>query len=125
MHESGELDDIVDVKHHLTFDDGLDLTKGRVEVRTKSGATYLIDADATAGGGYLAGAGYGGHHGQQRGRDHLEYDVYPLDGSVSPKTLDSALTDRLSSFDWDGTRGIGIFEFAHTRSSSYRYRASL
>ncbi|HEY2042285.1 MAG TPA: hypothetical protein VGH11_06360 [Jatrophihabitans sp.] len=125
MHESGELDDIVEVRHDLTFDDGLDLEKGRVEVQTKNGATYLIDADATAGGGYLAGAGYGGQHGKPLGRDHLEHDVYPLDGSVSPRTLDSALTDRLTSFDWDGVPGTGIFEFAHTRSSSYRYRPSL
>jgi hypothetical protein len=43
----------------------------------------------------------------------------------SPKTLDSALTDRLTSFDWEGTPGLGIFEFAHSLSSSYRYRPTL
>jgi hypothetical protein len=125
MHESGEVDGIVVVKHDLKFDDGLDLAMGRVEVRASSGATYLIDADASAGGGYMAGAGYGGHHGTPMGRDYVAHDVYRLDGSVSPRTLDSALTDRLATFSWEGTSGIGIFEFAHTRSTTYRYRPSL
>jgi hypothetical protein len=125
MHESGELDTILDVEHDLIFDDGLDLVSGRIRVTTAAGASYLISADARAGGGYMAGAGYGGHHGRPAGRDHVEHDVYKLDGSTSPATLDSALTDRLAVFDWDGSPGIGIFEFAHTRSRSYTYRPSL
>jgi hypothetical protein len=125
MHEDGTLDDITDVAHDLSFDDQLDLRSGTVRVRTASGQTYDIAADASAGGGYMAGGGYGDHHGKQLGRDHVEYDVYPLDGSVTPKTLDSALTDRLASFDWEGTAGVGIFEFAHTRSASYVYKPTL
>jgi hypothetical protein len=125
MHENGELDPIVDVRHDLRFDDALDLKSGTVEVRTESGASYVVDTDASAGGGYMAGGGYGGHHGRPMGRDHVEYDVYPLDGSVSPRTLDSALTDRLASFTWEGTPGRGIFEFALTRSSSYAYRPTM
>lgn len=125
MHEGGELDAIVDVRHDLTFDDGLDLVRGRVDVVTAGGARYLIDGDASAGGGYMAGAGYGGHHGKPMGRDHLEHDVYRLDGSISPKGLDSALTDRLTAFRWGEVVGSGIFEFAHTRSPSYTYRPSL
>jgi hypothetical protein len=125
MHTTGELDDIVDVRHDLSFTDGLDLRGGRVEVRTAAGAVYRVDADASAGGGFMAGAGYGGQHGRPMGLDHVEHDVYPLDGSVSPRTLDSALTDRLTAFTWDGTPGRGIFEFALTRSSSYAYRPSL
>jgi hypothetical protein len=35
------------------------------------------------------------------------------------------LTDRLCAFDLGGVAGSGIFEFALTRSSSYRYRPSL
>jgi hypothetical protein len=121
MHADGKLDTVVDVGHDLTFDDQLDLVSGRVTITTESGATYLIDADARAGGGYMAGGGYGGHHGKPMGRDHLEYDVYPLDGTVSPRSLDTSLTDRLASFMWDGRPGLGIFEFALTRSSSYAY----
>ncbi|CUU61145.1 hypothetical protein Ga0074812_1588 [Parafrankia irregularis] len=117
----GGLDPVVDVRHDLRFDDGLDLRSGTVEVATAAGRTYVIDCDASAGGGFLAGGGYGGQHGRPRGRDHLEHDTYPLDGAVSPRTLDTALTDRLTGFTWDGTAGTGIFEFAHSRSRSYVY----
>ncbi|MFD4972908.1 hypothetical protein [Streptomyces sp. NPDC058424] len=125
MHENGGLDPIVNVRHDLQFDDNLDLKTGTVEVTTESGAVYVVDTDASAGGGYMSGGGYGGHHGRPMGRDHIEHDVYPLDGSVSPRTLDSALTDRLASFTWNGTSGRGIFEFALTRSRSYTYRPTL
>jgi hypothetical protein len=125
MHESGELDAITAVRHDLVFDDGLDLATGTVEVSTKSGTAYRIAADASAGGGYLAGGGYDGRHGRPLGRDHLEYDIYPLDSSVSPRTLGTALTDRLTAFTWNGIRGYGIFEFAVTRSRSYAYRPTL
>ncbi|WP_338597020.1 hypothetical protein [Saccharopolyspora sp. SCSIO 74807] len=124
LHEHGVLDAVVDVRHDLRFD-GLDLRDGTVEVVTKRGTTYLIDVDATAGGGFMAGGGYGGHHGRRMGRDHLEHDTYPLDGSVHQRTLDSPLTDRLASYRWNGVRGTGIFEFALSRSTSYTYRPTL
>ncbi|MEU9449017.1 hypothetical protein [Streptomyces sp. NPDC048277] len=125
MYEDGRLDPITDVRHALRFDDGLDLKGGTVEVTAESGTVQVIDCDATAGGGYMAGAGYGGQHGRHLGRDHLEHDVYPLDGSVSPRTLDSPLTDRLTAFTCAGARGQGIFEFALTRSRSYTYLPTL
>ena len=124
MHESGELDTIIAVRHDLRFDDNLDLQDGTVEVAAKSGAVYRLAADA-ADGGYMAGGGYDGRHGRPLGRDHLEYDVYPLDGTVSPRTLGTALTDRLTAFTWDGEPGYGIFEFALTRSRSYTYQPTL
>jgi hypothetical protein len=125
MHTDGGLDTIVDVRHDLQFDGHLDLKSGLVEVTTESGVVYPIDTDASAGGGLMAGAGYGGHHGRPMGRDHLEHDVYPLDGSVTQRTLDSSLTDRLAAFSWNGTHGLGIFEFALSRSASYTYRPTL
>ncbi|WP_040795747.1 DUF7064 domain-containing protein [Nocardia higoensis] len=125
MAEDGTLDPIIDVRHALEFTDGLDLIGGQVEVRTASGRRHLMHADAGVGGGYMAGAGYGGHHGISHGLDHIESDRYPLDGSISPRTLDSALTDRLCAFDLDGVAGVGIFEFALSRSNSYRYQPSL
>ncbi|MGJ5670566.1 hypothetical protein QLG13_22260 [Rhodococcus aetherivorans] len=125
MHDDGRLDDITDVRHHLAFTAGNDLTSGTVEIVTAAGATYRVDADASAGGGYMAGGGYGGHHGKVRGRDFEEFDVYPLDGTAGPTTLDSALTDRCCTFEWNGQTGYGIFEFALSRSSSYAYRPSL
>lgn len=124
MFEDGSLDDVVDVRHALRFDD-LDLIAGTVKVTSASGESYLIDADATAGGGFMAGAGYGGHHGKVCGPDHIEYDVYPLDGSTTQRTLDTSLTDRLCRFTWNGKTGYGIFEFALSRSSQYVYKPTL
>lgn len=124
MHTDGRLDDIVDVRHALVLDD-LDLQGGTVQVTTASGEVMRIETDATAGGGYMAGGGYGGHHGEAKGVDHVEGEVYPLDGTVSQRTLDSSLTDRLAVFDWDGVKGSGIFEFALSRSSSYTYVPTL
>jgi hypothetical protein len=124
MHTDGVLDPIAEVRHDLSFSDQLDLVGGTVEVTTSRGMIYVVDVDATAGGGYMSGGGYGGQHGHPRGRNFVEHDVYPLDGSVTPKTVDSALTDRLATFNWDGNPGIGIFEFAHSRSASYIYRPS-
>lgn len=125
MHTDGTLDEISDVKHDLVFDDQLDLKAGLVKVTTVAGAVYAIDTDASAGGGLMAGAGYGGHHGKALGRDHVEGETWPLDGSVTQRTLDSSLTDRLCAFTWEGTAGSGIFEFALTRSSSYAYQPTL
>jgi hypothetical protein len=122
----GSVDQVVSIAHDLQFGDLLDLSAGRLRVTTASGAVYELDADASALGGYMAGGGYGEHHGEDHGDGHREFDVYPLDGSVGPMTLDSALTDRTALFtDAEGHRGVGIFEFARTRSASYAYRPTL
>lgn len=125
MHEDGTIDAVTDFRHDLQVTEGLDIASGTVLVATESGRHYRIGCDLGAGGGLMAGGGYGGHHGKLRGRDHLESDVYPLDGSVTPRSLDSSLTDRLTRFDWDGTAGSGIFEFALSRSGSYTYVPTL
>lgn len=125
MYEGGELDEIVDVAHDLDFDESGDLRSGWIVIRTAAGRELTAAVDASAGGGFMAGGGYGGHHGAQLGLDHVEYDRYPLDGSITPRTLDSALVDRLSRFSCDGEMGIGIFEFALTRSRSYQYRPNV
>jgi hypothetical protein len=124
MHTDGRLDAIVDVRHALVFED-LDLRSGLVQVSTAAGEVYRIATDAGAVGALMAAGGYGGHHGAARGRDHVEGEVWLLDGTVTQRTVDSSLTDRLAAFDWDGTPGSGIFEFALTRSSSYAYRPTL
>jgi hypothetical protein len=125
MHEDGMLDPVAAVRHDLRFDDALDLDGGTLEVTSAAGEVYHLAAAGCGRGGYMAGGGYDGRHGQPLGRDHLEADSYPLDGSVGPRTLGTALTDRLTSFTWNGTPGYGIFEFALTRSASYSYRPTL
>lgn len=121
MHTDGRLDPVVDVGHDLDFDQSLDLRSGAVEVITEA-TSYRITADASARGGLMAGGGYGGQHSSLPG---LEYDVYPLDGTITPRTAATSLTDRLCEFDWDGTDGVGILEFALTRSPSYTCRPTL
>lgn len=125
LHTDGAVDPIVDVRHDLDLDDGLDLRRGRLVVTTASGRVLDIGADGSAGGGFLSGGGYGGWHGKARGHDHLEHDTFLLDGSVSPRTLDMPLTDRPTRFTLDGETGAGILEFAVTRSPTYTYRPSL
>lgn len=125
MHEDGQVDDVTDAVHNFVFDQNNDLRHGTVQLTTEAGRSYRVDATSSVRGGYMAGGGYGGHHGKILGREHEEYDVYPLDGSVNAKTLDSALTDRCCEFHWDGQTGYGILEYALTRSPSYRYQPTL
>ncbi|WP_066520671.1 hypothetical protein [Curtobacterium ammoniigenes] len=130
VHADGRIDDIVDVRHNLRFDALQDLVGGSLAVTTASGLTLQLDATVGMRGGYMSGGGYGGAHGADRGRAHVEADVYPLDGSVGPRLLDTPLTDRAVRFTGrhaDGTAvaGSGIIEFAQTRSARYAYRATL
>lgn len=125
LHETGEADPVISVEHDLTFDANLDFRHGRLYITTAGGEQLEVHVDGTAGGGFLSGGGYGGWHGVPHGRDHLEHDMFPLDGSVSPRRLDMPLTDRPARFTSAGVSCAGVFEFAHTRSSSYTYRQSL
>ncbi|WP_448388379.1 DUF7064 domain-containing protein [Microbacterium aurum] len=125
MHTDGRIDPIVAVTHDFEFDEGLDLRGGRVVVITAGGESTEIDVDASLRGGYMAGAGYGGHHGVDHGAQWAMRDRYPLDGTVSPRSLDTPLTDRLAQFTRNGVAGSGIVEFAHSRSSSYAYRPTI
>jgi hypothetical protein len=124
----GSVTPIDSVQHALVFDDMFDLASARLRVRAGS-STYDLDADTSARGGYMAGGGYGDHHGESHGEGHHEFDVYRLDGTVGPRTLDSALTDRTTLFTaaapGGAERGVGIFEFARTRSPRYEYRPTL
>lgn len=125
LYENGDQDPIISVAHRLVFDDGLDFLRGELLLRTQAGHEYPLTVDGTSGGGFLSGGGYGGWHGKRHGRNHLSYDEFPLDGSVTPRNLDMPLTDRPAAFLMNGEKGTGVFEFAHTRSPRYNYRPSL
>ncbi|MGE4425729.1 MAG: hypothetical protein AB7G37_04670 [Solirubrobacteraceae bacterium] len=122
----GTDDPIVAGRHDLEFDADLDFVRGTIELDTESGRTVRLDADGTTGGGFLSGGGYGGWHGKRHGVDVVEHEAWTLGSSVTPRTLDTPLTDRPASFVRDGAvQGAGIFEFAVTRSPSYTYRSTL
>jgi len=125
---NGGVDPIVALGHSLAFDEHLETTGGRLDVRTESGRRLTLAVDARASrGGFLGGAGYGGWHGADHGPAHLEHDRWDLrDPELVPRALRYPLTDRLAAFtrheDGRTEHGAGIFEFAHSRSPAYRYR---
>ncbi|MBB6376928.1 hypothetical protein BKA01_004186 [Pseudonocardia eucalypti] len=126
----GGQDPLVEVGHRLEFADTLDCLGGTLALRTRSGRRLELRVDPTrARGGFLAGAGYGGFHGHDHGRDLVEHDRWDLrDPELVPRKIGYPLTDRLARFEAveDGRteEGAGIFEFAHSRSPAYRYRPS-
>jgi hypothetical protein len=124
LRTDGSVEPIVEVHHDLTFDDGLDFVSGVLEIRGANGPSDRIEVDGSSRGGYLSGGGYNGWHGRRHGLDHGEGETWPLDGSVSPRTLDVPLTDRPARFVVGDEVGRGVLEFALTRSRSYRYRPS-
>lgn len=128
LDEDGTVDRIVAVDHDLRFDSDLDTPGGRFMIRTSNGRVFDLEVDSSVTrGGFLAGAGYGSFHGRPHGPAHLEHDRWDLhDPRMVPRHLSYPLTDRLAAFTrtTDGAieAGAGIFEFAHSRSSSYRYQ---
>ena len=60
-------------------------------------------------------------HNQIANTDRFVATAGPL---AEDPAVQSALTDRLTEFRWDGTLGLGVLEFAHTRSRSYTYQPS-
>ncbi len=119
-------DPIVAGLHALELDAGLDCPRAAFAFTTASGRTLRLDVDGSAGGGFLSGGGYGGWHGRRRGRDVIEHEAWPLDGTVTARTLDTPMVDRPARFVLDGSvDGAGVFEFAVTRSARYVYRPSL
>jgi hypothetical protein len=111
------------VNHNLYLDSGDELVGGTLELRLDDRSMVNVEVTPSGRGVYMDGAGYGGWHGVRRGIDHVEHEVWSLD-SMSPRTLGSALVDKLCSFKVDGRDGRGVFELAVSRSSSFNYRPS-
>ncbi|HZZ48535.1 MAG TPA: hypothetical protein VFE65_16760 [Pseudonocardia sp.] len=124
------VDPITEVEHDLQFTDGLDLRGGSLLVTARSGRQVELTADASVnGGGFLLGGGYGSFHGVDHGAELLEHERWQLsDPALIPRDLSYQLTDRLTAFskveNGRTESGAGIFEFAHSRSSSYHYLPS-
>ena len=123
MREDGALDPIVTLAHALEFNASYEFQGGHFMLGFASGAQRRLDVTSTGRGILMQGAGYNGWHGVARGRDRVEFEEWPLDGSRSPRSLELGITDALCEFHCDGVRGTGISEYALTRSSAYAYRA--
>jgi len=123
--DDGSAAPIVSVAHRLSVDPGGELLHGRFELLTAAGETLELSCEATHRGLYMAGAGYGGWHGQRRAPGHLESEHWPLGAALSPRTLSLGLTDKACRFDGPDGTGAGIAELALSRSSNYTYRPTL
>lgn len=119
---SGPVARVTAVEHVLELDAEDELESGRVTLTVDSGEKLELVCSGETRGLYMAGGGYGGWHGVDRGPDHLEHERWTMDGDPSPRTLPLGLVDKPCSFTLDGRDGNGIFELALSRSSSYSYR---
>lgn len=122
MREDGTIDEIVDVRHDLTFDEGLGFVDGLLEIQLADAGAIMLTATSTGPGIYMSGAGIGGWHGQDHGPRCIEHEDWPLDGSLAPRDFDTSLCQALARFEMGDQRGIGVFEYGITRSRAYSYR---
>ena len=115
---------VVGFRHDLSFDGAGELESGLVQAELHDGRSFELSVRSLGRGLYMAGAGYGGWHGQARGV-HEEHDAFALDGSVSPRSLPLGLVDKLCAYSDGDREGFGVFELAASRSSSYTYRPTI
>jgi len=119
----GTKDAITAVRHRLDVDDALEVSTAHLEIETAAGRHISMDVDMPRHEvAYFAGGGYDGRHGKFVGRDHIATERWPLDGTLGPRSLGTPLSERLASFATGDHEGVGIFETAFSRSSSYTYR---
>lgn len=122
LRDSGLVGRVTAIEHVLELDPQDELESGRLTLTIEGGEELTLTCNGGARGLYMAGGGYGGWHGVDRGADHLEHERWTMDGGRSPRTLALGLVDKPCSFTLDGQEGSGIFELALSRSSSYSYR---
>lgn len=125
LREGGGAVRIVGVGHDLDLDAGAEVERATFRLELEDGRAIELRARATGRGLYMAGAGYGGWHGQDRGGQHQEHERWSLDGSRSPPTLSIGLTDKLCLFESGGRTAAGVLELALSRSPSYTYKPRL
>lgn len=124
MHADGRREPVVEILHDLSVGEDLEVAGGQLRVVTDV-ATYDLDAAMNPrGGGYLAGGGYDGRHGQWVGTDHVATERWDC-AAISLRAMGTPLTDRVATFACEWRRGTGVFETALSRSPSYAYRPTL
>ncbi|MBI2863472.1 MAG: hypothetical protein HYX94_02800 [Chloroflexi bacterium] len=115
---------IVDLRHSVSFDrDDREHTGGRLMVVDSRGQGYRLLSKQLSRGVYLQGAGYGGWHGQDRGRYHVEHEYWDLTRPDFFRSLGFPMYDQLAEFEYEGEKSVGIFEAGFSRSQAYEYKA--
>jgi hypothetical protein len=125
MRRDGTIERVTAVRHDVTFGEDFEVREGRLEVDLADGGVRAFSFASTGRGIYMTGGGYAGLHGTDRGREHLAVERWPLDGTRNPRNLDLGISDALCTFDDGVQTGLGIFEYALSRSSSYAYAPTL
>ena len=125
MREDGKVIPVTGVRHALSFNDDLELLRGRFEIDVQNGPVRRLTMNSTGPGLFMAGGGYDGWHGVDHGPGAVEHDVWPLDGSRTPRNLKLGITDALCTFHEGRREGSGISEYALTRSPRYAYAPTL
>lgn len=125
MHAGGALERIRGVRHDLAVTDDLEITGGRFMLELESGRVRELTFESPGRGLYMAGGGFAGWQGQARGLDHTEHERWPLDGTLTPRALPIGVVNALSTFHGDAGPGIGVVEYALSRSASYLYTPTL
>lgn len=115
---------IVDLKHRVSFDRGeREHTGADLVVKDSRGQEVRMRSRQLLRGVYLQGAGYGGWHGQDRGKYHVEHEQWDVGQPDFFKSLGFPMYDQLAEFDCNGEKAVGIFEAGFSRSPAYQYRA--
>lgn len=123
MAGDGTRDAIAAVRHRLDVDTDLEVSAALLEIETASGRLIRLDVQMPRHEvAYLAGGGYDGRHGRFVGLDHVATERWPLEGLTGPRTVGTPLSERLARFSTGAASGVGIFETAFSRSTSYTYR---
>ncbi len=114
---------IVDLKHRVSFDRGdREHTGAELLVKDARGQEFRIRSRQLSRGVYLQGGGYGGWHGQDRGRYHIEHEQWDIGQPDFFKLLGFPLYDQLAEFEYQGEKSVGIFEAGFSRSPAWQYR---
>ncbi len=123
LYDSGEVVSITEVRHRMEFAEGtVEHTGGEVLLQDARGHTFHLQARRLSPGIYMAGGGYGGWHGIDRGELHIEGEQWDLNDPNLINMIPYSLYDQLARFELNGESAVGIFEAGFSRSPAYRYQ---
>lgn len=123
LYPAGEAVPIVGVRHRMEFaENKAEHSAGEVVVTDARGQEIHLRSHRLSRGLYMAGAGYGGWHGIERGPFHLEGEQWDLSDPGLMERLPYTLYDQVAHFEAGGQSAVGIFEAGFSRSPAYRYQ---
>ncbi len=111
--------------HRLRLaDDGVRVVAGEFVVELEDGQSREFTFEPTMPDVWVAGAGYGGWQGQDRGALHVESETWDQTDTERIKDLPLGTSDQLGRFTMGSMAGFGVLEVGVSRSRNYTYRPS-